>query len=447
MATDITTGTTGTKANRLNGLLRSHVCFSFACFVSIGSFVSFVSFVCLVCLACFVCYVSVGAQTRGDWPQWRGAGRDGVASFTAPSTWPSSLTKRWDVAVGAGHSSPVVAGERVIVHTRQNEREITRALDLTTGKELWRNEYAAPYTMNPAARAHGPGPKSTPAIAGGRVFTFGISGILSAFDAASGKLLWRTDAPPAPPEFGTAMSPIVEGGAVIVHLGAQDQGALTAFDVATGKPRWRWTGDGPAYASPVIATIGGVRQLITQSENSVIGVNPSDGTLLWRIPFKTSFDQNSVTPVVASDLVIYSGLDSGTTAVRVARKGSAWSADQVWKNDQVPMYMNTPVLVGNTLYGLSHRNRGQFFAINVADGRTLWTTPGREGDNASIVAAGQALLLSTTNGELIIVRPDTNKFVELQRYRTAESAVWAHPAVVGTVILIKDVDRLICWTL
>jgi outer membrane protein assembly factor BamB len=381
-----------------------------------------------------------------DWPQWRGPRRDGTAAFSAPAAWPAALSRRWELVVGAGHSSPVIAGDRVIVHTREGEREVARALDLKSGKPLWRDDYAAPYTMNPAARAHGPGPKSTPAVAGGRVFTFGISGILSAYDVSTGKLLWRTDPPPAPPEFGTAMSPIVEGTTVIVHLGAQDRGALTAFDVATGKARWQWTGDGPAYASPVVAEIGGVRQLVTQTENAVVGLGASDGQLLWRVPLRTSFDQNSVTPVVMNDVVIYSGLDSGTTAMRVVRQGTSWATEPLWKNTDVSMYMSSPVVADGVLVGLSHRNRGQFFAIDAASGKTLWTTPGREGDNASIVATGQMLLLATTGGELIIARANRSRFDEVKRYRIADSAVWAHPALSGATILVKDVDRLICWS-
>ena len=386
------------------------------------------------------------AQAPADWPQWRGPQRDGSAPFTVPQQWPPALTKRWEMRVGVGHSSPVVAGNRVFIHTREGDREVTRALDLKSGKELWRDEYAAPYTVNPAARAHGPGPKSTPTVAGNRVFTFGISGILSAHDFATGKVLWRTSPPAAPPEFGTAMSPVVDGNAVIVHVGANDRGALTAFDASTGKPRWQWTGDGPAYASPVIAEVSGTRHLVTQTENAVVGIDVARGQLLWRIPFRTNFDQNSITPLVLKDIVIYSGLENGTTAVRIVRKGAAWTTAPVWRNDQVSMYMSTPVSIGNTLYGLSHRNRGQFFAIDLTSGKTLWTTPGREGENASIIAAGQTLLLSTTEGELIVVRANPARFDELRRYRTAESAVWAHPALAGTAILVKDVDKLICWS-
>jgi outer membrane protein assembly factor BamB len=341
----------------------------------------------------------------------------------------------------------VVSGNRVVVHTRQGEREITRAMDLASGKELWRDEYAAPYTMNPAARGHGPGPKSTPTIADGRVVTLGISGILSALDLTSGKVLWRTKPPAVLPEYGTAMSPVVDGPLVIAHTGGKDDGALTAFDAASGAVRWRWAGDGPGYASPMIATIGGTKHVITQSQRAVVGVNGADGALLWRIPFTTNYEQNAVTPLIHGDLVIYSGLENGTTAVRIARSGSQWTATPVWKNEQVSMYMNSPVLAGTIVVGLSHRNRGQLFALDPATGKTLWTTPGRDGENASLIAVGPTLLVSTTNAELIVARATPARFEEVRRYTIADSAVWAHPALAPGTLLVKDVDKLIAWAL
>ena len=392
--------------------------------------------------------IVTAAQTPSpDWPQWRGPRRDGTVTTTLPAEWPAKLTKRWEVSVGAGHSSPVVSGDRVVIHARQGDKEITRAIALATGKEIWRNEYAAPYTMNPAAQAHGPGPKSTPAIAGGRVFTFGIGGILSALDLKTGKLLWRTPPPSVLPDFGTAMSPLADGALVIAHMGGMNKGALTAFDAATGAVRWQWAGDGPAYASPVISTIGGTRHVITQTEKSIVSVNAANGALLWQAPFTTPYAQNSVTPVVSGDLLIYSGLDSGVTAVRIARKGTQWTASPVWKNEQVSMYMNSPVVSKTTLYGLSNRSAGQFFALDLATGKTLWTTAGREGENASLIAAGAFLLLSTTNAELIVARPNSAKFEEVRRYTVADSAVWAHPALAPRALLIKDVDKLVCWSM
>jgi outer membrane protein assembly factor BamB len=380
-----------------------------------------------------------------DWRQWRGPSRDGSVTLTLPNEWPAQLTKRWEVAVGAGHSSPVVAGNRVVVMARQGDREIVRAVDLSSGRELWHADYQALYIVNPAAAKHGPGPKSTPVIAGSRVFTFGIGGVLSSFDLATGKVLWRTPPPEVLPEYGTGMSPLVDGGVVIAHIGGYNNGAITAFDAAKGTARWRWNGDGPGYGSPVIAAIGGVRQLITITQKLIVGLNVADGTVLWQLPFTTSYNQNSVTPVVRGDIVMFSGLDKPASAVRIRRDGSKWVADPVWTNDQVPMFMSSPVLIGDTLYGLTHRNRGQVFALDVTTGKTLWTTPGRDGENASLIGNKSWLLVSTTNGELLVARADPAAFKEARRYKIADSPVWAHPALAGRSLLIKDADKVICW--
>jgi outer membrane protein assembly factor BamB len=370
-----------------------------------------------------------------------------ASAFTVPTTWPAQLTKKWEATVGVGHASPVVAGNRIVVHTRQDNRELVTAYDLESGKQLWQQGVDAPYTMNPAATGHGPGPKSTPAIAGGRVFTFGISGIFSAHDLATGKLLWRKNAPPAPPEFGTAMSPLVDGGSVIAFLGGKNAGALTAMDTATGAVKWEWKGDGPGYSSPIIATLSGTRQVIVQSQNKLVGVNAADGRLLWETPIKTPYEQNSVTPVVVNGLVIYSGLENPTIALRVtANQGKGWSVAPAWRNDDLSMYMSSPAATGNALFGLSNKNRGQFFAIDHASGKTLWTTKGREAENASIVRAGDYLLLATTNSELIVARTNAARYEEVKRYSVADSAMWAHPAFAGRTIIVKDANKLTAWS-
>jgi len=388
------------------------------------------------------------AQTTppsSDWPQWRGPRRDGSISAPLPAEWPAALTKRWEAVAGTGYSSPVVAGNRVIVFARQNDREVTRALDLAAGKEIWRDEYAAPYTVNPAARAHGPGPKATPAVSGGRVFTFGIGGVLSALDLATGKVLWRTKPPDVLPQYGTASSPLVDGGVVIAHMGGFNLGAMTAFDAATGTVRWRWDGDGPGYGSPIIATLGGVRQLIAQTQKLLVGLNPGTGALLWSVPFTTSFNQSSITPVVAGDLVINSGLEKPVTALRIQRSGAKWTAEPAWTFDQASLFMSSAAVIGSTLYGLSHRNRGQLFALDPSSGKLLWTTEGRMGENASLMGNQSWLLVSTTEGELIVVRPGASKFTEVRRYQVSDSALWAHPAVTRQTIVVKGVEKVICW--
>ena len=392
--------------------------------------------------------VALSAQAAAGWPQWRGPARDGVATgFATPATWPAQLTKKWQATVGGGHASPVISGNRLVVHSRQGNREVVSAFDLESGKQLWQDGVDAPYTMNPAATGHGPGPKSTPAIADGRVFTMGVSGIFSAHDLATGKLLWRKPAPSVPQEYGASASPIVDGTTVIAFLGGQQGGALTAMDAATGKEKWRWTGDVPGYASPIIATLAGTRQLITQSESKVIGVAVIDGRLLWEAKLKTPYNQNIVTPLVINDLVISAGLDTPTTAYAIASsQGKGFTVTPRWTNDQISMYMSSPAANGSTIFGLSNKNRGQFFAIDAASGKTLWQGKGREAENASIVRAGNFLLFATTNGELIVARPSTTAFEEVKRYTVADSAMWAHPAFAGRNIVVKDVDKLTVWT-
>jgi outer membrane protein assembly factor BamB len=398
-------------------------------------------------LALGVWLLVVGSSVSADWPQWRGPNRDGGSvTFAEPAQWPEKLTQRWKIPVGGGHSSPVLVGSRVYLHSRQQENEIVSALDAATGKTIWQDRYPAPYKMNSAATGHGPGPKSTPAVSGGRVFTLGISGILSALEAATGKVLWRKPAPTALPLYGTAMSPIVDGGLVIAHVGGHDNGALTAFDAATGAEKWKWTGDGPGYASPVIGTFGGKRQVITQSQDKLVAIDAQTGQLLWEIAFETPYQQNSVTPLVHNDLLIYSGLEHPVVAVRPVNKGGKWVPEKVWENAGEGMYMSSPVIAGSTLYGLSNRNRGHFFAIDLASGKTLWATRGREAENAAIVASPKLLFLLKNDAELVIARPSTASFDVLRRYTVADSATWAHPVVDGNRIFIKDAENLTLWT-
>ena len=396
---------------------------------------------------------SAVASLRGqDWNQWRGPSRTGASeSFMPPAAWPDRPALKWKVpSAGVGHASPVVSGGRVYLHSRLGEEEAVTAYELATGRQLWQQKYGAPYQMSPAARGHGKGPKSTPVVDRGRVFTFGISGILSAFDTGEGRLLWRKDFtgdfPATSPEFGTAMSPVIDGTQLIVHAGGNRNGALTAYDAASGKVRWAWKGDGPGYASPVIATFGGTRQVVTQSQGKVIAVSAADGTLLWEIPFSTDYEQNIVTPVVHRDVLIYGGLNKPTTAIRVSRASAKWNVEPVWQNPDVPMYMSSPVLAGGHLYGFTHRNRGQFFCLDAQTGKTLWTTRGREGENASLMTSADLLLATTTEGELVVARQDAKEFAPVKRYTIAESPIWAHPAPAGRGLVIKDAESLTLWT-
>ena len=389
------------------------------------------------------------AQGRSaDWPQWRGPNRDGaVGAFAPPSSWPEQLTLRWRVELGEGYASPVVVGNRVYIHTRKDSNEIISALNTVTGDVIWQDTYPAPYALHPAAAQHGPGPKSTPVVSEGKLFTFGISGILSGLDAATGRVLWRKEAPSVGPFYGTAMSPIVEGALLIAHVGGHDRGALSAFDTASGDLHWSWSEDGPGYGSPVMATFGGTRQLVSYTQRSLVGIAAGSGELLWQVPFETRSTQNSVTPIVYGDLLISSGLEKGLSALRIMSRAGAWTTDTVWENSDVSFYMSSPVLVGDTIYGLSHRNSGQWVCVDARTGQTLWTTEGRQAANAAIVWGGDLLFLLNNAAELFVVEASPASFEPLRMYSVGDSQTWAHPALVGDSIFIKDDSTLAHWSL
>ncbi len=384
------------------------------------------------------------AGTAKDWNQWRGPNRDGIAAgFALPASWsPDALARKWSVAVGEGHSSPVIVGDRVYIFAREGEREVMRCLALADGAVIWQEGYEAPYRINPSARAHGKGPKATPTVVDGRVFTLGINGQVAAFDANTGAVLWRKDFaaeyPATAPVFGAAASPLVHGKLVIVPVGGKDQGALAAFEVATGAVAWTWKGDGPGYASPIVATFGGVAQIITQSQKHCFAVSPADGRELWRLPFTTPYDQNSVTPVVAGDLVIFGGIQKPTFAVKV----TGATAETVWENNAMTMYMSTPVLSGTTLYGMSNKQRGSLFALDVKSGELLWQSEGRLGENASLTDIGPALLVLTDGGELTVQEKSATGLTERAKYKVADSPVWAALGLAGNRLLVKDKTHL-----
>ena len=380
-----------------------------------------------------------------EWPQWRGPGRDGVvSSFSEPKAWPERLKLKWKVKVGEGYSSPVVSQGKIFLHTRQEEREVVSCLRPENGQTVWQDGYTTPYQMHPAAVRHGKGVKSTPVFHNGKLYTLGISGALSCYDATAGKPQWRKQF--SPPAFSAAMSPVVDRGLLIAHVGGPE-GGLTAFNADTGAVKWSWKEDGPAYASPIVVELAGARQVVTQTQKNIVGVSAATGELLWRIPFTTNFDQNIVTPVLYRDTLIFSGLNNGAMAVKVLKRGSEWSTERVWHNPDAAMYMNSPVLSEDLLFGLSHRNKGQFFCLDARTGATLWNSRGREGDNAAILNAGSVLLLLTSDAELIVAKKSAKAFELVRRYSVADSPTWAHPVVLGNGILIKDASTLALWTI
>jgi outer membrane protein assembly factor BamB len=398
-------------------------------------------------LLIFALAVHLGAQSA-DWPQWRGPNRDGVIpSFTAPNPWPEKLTRKWKVEVGLGYATPVVIGNRVYMFARQGDEEVLGALDADTGKVLWRATYPAAFTISPAAARHEKGPKATPTFANGKLFTLGMTGIVSAFDAATGKRLWQTASSQPGPLYHTAMSPLVDGGLVIVHVGSHGRGALTAFDVNTGAVKWRWDGDGPGYGSPIVAEFDGTRQIITFTQDNLVGVSASTGALLWKRRFETNYTQNCITPLLYGQTVIVSGLDKGVIAFKLVKANGQWNPVDVWENTEVSMYMTNGVIVHDTFVALSHKNSGQFFALDARTGKTVWKSAPRQASNAAISRAGDLLFILKDDAELLIARSGAKGLETVKTYSVADSATWSAPAVSGRRLFVKDVASLTLWTM
>ena len=392
--------------------------------------------------------VAAGQSNTADWPQWRGPNRDGtLRTFTEPRPWPERLTQRWKIDVGTGYATPIVVGNRVFAFSRQQENEVMRAVDADSGKIIWETSYPAPFKMNPATARHGPGPKSTPTYADGRLFTLGISGIVTAFDAATGKQLWQKPAPPVEPLFHTAQSALVDRGVVILHVGGHNQGALTAFDPSTGAVKWTWTGDGPAYGSPVIADIGGSHQVITFSQNSLVGVDAANGQLLWSVPFQARSITNSITPLVYDGrTVIVSGQGKPLTAYTIAKRDDKWSAEMAWENPQLSLSFSNAVLVGDAVFSMSAMNSGQFFWADARTGKTLWASSPRQAGNAAIVHAGNLLFVLKDDAELMVARANPGSFEPIRTYTVADSATWPAPSISGNRIFVRDLSTLALWT-
>ena len=238
------------------------------------------------------------------------------------------------------------------------------------------------------------------------------------------------------------MSPIVTNGLCFVHVGGHDRGALTAFDVETGAVKWANAEDGPAYSSPVLATLAGEPQLVTYTQSNVVGISVANGKLLWKMANKVPYDVNSVSPVVYKDLIIFSIHEKGIGAVRLRKQEDRLVPQEIWRNAAYESYMNTPVLADNRLVGFSYRKKGQFFCLDANTGKAFWESEGRMGENAAILNAGDLFFLLTDEARLLVLKSNATSFAPVKEYVVAKSPTWAHPLLLGNRILIKDQTSL-----
>ncbi len=349
--------------------------------------------------------------------------------------------------IGEGYATPVLVGTSVYTFTRQGGDEVIRALDAETGREIWQTSYPAPFSFEAAAEPHGPGPKATPTYADGSLYTLGLGGVVTAFEASTGRQLWQVPEPSVVPLYGTAVSPLVDRGLVIVHVGGHSQGALTAFNTSTGEMTWAWDGDGAFVRVPFCSGPGrnaSNHHIESGERNRSVGIDRR--TPLAAAPSAPASRQNVIDPILVNDTVIVSGFQEPVSAFRVAREQDEWTTEDVWENRETSLYMTNPVLVDGALFGLSSRNSGQYFLLDVATGETLWTSVGRQASNAAIVKAGDILFVLQDDGELIVGKANRTGFEEAQRYDVADRATWAQPVISGNRVFVKDVSTLALWT-
>jgi outer membrane protein assembly factor BamB len=243
--------------------------------------------------------------------------------------------------------------------------------------------------------------------------------------------------------FFTAMSPMIVDGMCIAQLGGAGNGAIISYNLDTGDEVWRWAVEGPDYASPVLLSVAGTKQIVTLTEKSIVGVDASNGKQLWKLPFPPQRRAyNAATPIVDGQTVIFTGAGRGTTAVKIEKQGDGFVAAEQWTNAGLGVQFNTPVLKDDLLFGYS--NMGNLFCLNAQNGETAWvdTLKNDRGGFAAILDAGQVILALPSSAELIVIEPVEDKYSELARIKIADTPTYAHPVVTGNRIYIKDEENL-----
>jgi outer membrane protein assembly factor BamB len=389
------------------------------------------------------------AAFAADWPQWRGPDRDGRTSgFAVPAAWPKELTKKWSVSVGEGVATPALVAGRLYVFTREGGGEVLRCLDAATGQEQWKDSYEEPPVTGPAGQF--PGPRSSPTVADGKILTLGVSGTVSCVEAASGKVLWRKSKFADRPRFFTSCSPLVAAGLVIVQVGNESGGGIVALELTSGQPRWEWKGDGTAYSSPVLMTLGGTPLVIAETAAKIVALDLASGQQLWETPFPVSGrGYNAATPIVSGQTLLYAGSSRGLRAVRLEKQGDGVVAKELWSNGDGSVMYNTPVVKGEWIFGISEQD--MLFCVHLADGKTLWKTSfpgrGRLRGYGSVVDAGPVLVALNPSAQLTFFAPSDQAFMPLASYKVSDNETFAYPILAGSHIYIKDRDSVILWTL
>jgi outer membrane protein assembly factor BamB len=354
----------------------------------------------------------------------------------------------WRQPVGAGHSSPVVAGGRVFLHTKVDgkDQEQLTAFDAQTGQPAW----TATYDRAAFTSIFGNGPRATPAVTGGKVYTFGVTGVLSCWDAVKGERLWQVDTLQEFNAknlfFGMSCSPLVEGDRVVVNVGGAGH-SVVAFDRHQGTVAWKSLDDPASYSSPIAIGEGAQRQLIFLTGANLVGLAPADGKPFWQFPLVDRLSESSTTPIVVGDLLIGSSVTYGSVALRLATDGGQPVAKEVWKSPELTCYFSTPVAAGKEVYlvtGSILQPSATLRCVDPGAGKELWRKPGVGRYHASLTRTGDGkLLLLEEEGALVLLEPNPKEFRELARAKVC-GHTWAHPALADGRLYLRDDRELIC---
>jgi outer membrane protein assembly factor BamB len=391
------------------------------------------------------------AASAADWPQWLGPTRDGVSTETV-HPWKEPPKVIWRHPIGEGHSSPVVAQGRVFLHTKvkdKDEEELT-AWDAGTGKQLWQ----ASYPRAPFKSPFGAGPGGTPAVDGDRVYTLGVTGVLTCFNAATGKQVWQVDTlqrfGAKNLVFGVSCSPIVLGERVLVSVGGKGA-AVVAFDKLRGEVLWTSLDDRASFASPIAFEQGGREQVVFLTQQGLVSLNPADGTPYWQFPLVDKLLESSATPVRVGDLLVGSSITYGSVALHLDVKEGKPAIRESWKNPSLTCYFSTPIPVGEQLYMVSGKLplpgvkvESALCCVEARSGKELWRKPGIGRYHAAFIRTADNKLLGLDDASnLLLLDPNPKQYRELARSPIC-GETWAHPALSGGRLYVRDEKELLC---
>ena len=374
-----------------------------------------------------------------DWPQFLGPNRDGASAETLAAL-PEKPAVLWRVPVGPSHSSPVVAGGKVYAfyQPKGQDADALAAFDAKTGAKVWDKSYP----RGPFATPFGTGPRSTPSISGDSAITFGPTGVLTAWDASTGKIRWQVNVLEKyeTPNllFGVSASPLVAGEKVIVPVGGQNA-AIVAFDLKTGKESWRSGDDAASYASPIVAGDA----IIALTGSHLRAVASADGKPLWEVPFKDAMNESSTTPIIAAGTLIASSVTRGSAAFTTANPPQL-----LWANPKLTCYFSTPIVVGGQIYmvigqATLFNASVSLCCVDIKTGKVLWTESKIGKYHAALLKTGDNhLLMLDDGGRLTLFQPDATKFDVIGQMKVC-GQTWAHPALADGIVVVRDNAELI----